>query len=343
MSDPGRQAKGSAESGTASWRWAADSSRHPPCGGRSEDGLTAAWSRSRTWPKDFLLPLRASPLPLHSKRYRKGCAVAPSSTFVASSGDGYELQMGRWSRRLAEPFLDFCGCRDGELVLDAGCGTGALTTAILQRTRTAHISGVDFSDAYVEHARRTILNPRTQFSVGDICALAQESSSFDRVLSLLVLHFVPEPGKAIAELRRVARPGATVGATVWDSRGGFVANRMFFDAAAALFPSGNAGRARNYTRPMTRPGELAKAWRAGGLTDVHDTMLTIRMEFGSFDDYWMPYEGKDGPGAQFLATLRSEERERLRNVVRAAYLDGDPDGPRSYAATAWAVKGVVPS
>ena len=72
-------------------------------------------------------------------------------------------------------------------------------------------------------------------------------------------------------------------------------------------------------------------------------MLTIRMEFASFDDYWMPYEGKDGPGAQYMATLDAEQKERLRNFVRVAYLAGDPDGPRSYAATAWAVRGIVPA
>ncbi len=268
--------------------------------------------------------------------------MTSSSTFVATSGDGYELQMGRWSRRLAEPFLDFCGCGDGEIVLDAGCGTGALTAAILGRTRTAQISGVDFSAPYVEHARQAIPDARANFSVGDICALAKEDGSFDRVLSLLVLHFVPDPNKAIAELRRVARPGATVGAAVWDARGGFVANRIFFDAAGALYRSGNERRARNFTRPMTRPGELAKAWHANGLTDVRDIMLTIRMEFASFDDYWIPYEGKDGPGAEYMATLDSDEKERLRNAVRAAYLDGEPDGARSYAATAWAVKGINP-
>jgi SAM-dependent methyltransferase len=268
--------------------------------------------------------------------------VATSSTFVASSGDGYEIQMGRWSRRLAERFLDFCGCRDEEVILDAGCGTGALTAAILRRTNTAKISGIDFSAPYVEHARQTILDARAQFSVGDICALPQDGGSFDRVLSLLVLHFVPEPGKAIAELRRVARPGATVGAAVWDS-GGLVAYRMFFDTAGALFPSGNEQRARNFTRPMTRPGELAKAWQACGLIDVRDTMLTIRMEFASFDDYWVPYEGKDGPGAQYMATLHSNQKEHLRNVVRVAYLAGGSDGPRSYAATAWAVRGTVPA
>lgn len=269
--------------------------------------------------------------------------MALSSTFVAASGDGYERQMGRWSRRLAEPFLDFCGCRDGESILDAGCGTGALTAAIMKRTKTAQISGIDFSDAYVGHVKRTILDPRAQFRVGDICALPYDNASFDRALSLLVLHFVPDSRKAVAELRRVARPGATVGATVWDARGGFVAARIFFDAAAALYPSGNERRARNFTRPMTRPGELAQAWHTGGLIDVQDTMLTIRMDFVSFDDYWAPYEGQDGPGPEYLATLDAGQKERLRDVVRAAYLDGEPDGPRSYAATAWAVKGTVPT
>ena len=72
--------------------------------------------------------------------------MAVSSTFVSASGDGYELQgSGRWSRRLAEPFLDFCGWQDGESILDAGCGTGSLTFALAQRTKTAAIQGVDFS------------------------------------------------------------------------------------------------------------------------------------------------------------------------------------------------------
>ena len=114
--------------------------------------------------------------------------MTSSSTFVASSGDGYELQMGRWSRRLAELFLDFCECRDGESILDAGCGTGALTTAIMKRTQTARISGIDFSDAYIDHANRAIVDLRAEFRVGDICALPYSDASFDRVLSLLVLH-----------------------------------------------------------------------------------------------------------------------------------------------------------
>jgi hypothetical protein len=94
---------------------------------------------------------------------------------------------------------------------------------------------------------------------------------------------------------------------------------------------------------MTRPGELAAAWSAAGLTDVRDAALHIRMEFAAFDDFWMPLAGKDGPGAEYLAAMPAERRDRLRDLVRDAYLDGNADGPRSYAAIAWAVAGIVPA
>jgi SAM-dependent methyltransferase len=265
-----------------------------------------------------------------------------SSTFTAVSGEGYELQMGRWSRRLAESFLDFCGYRDGESVLDAGCGTGNLTFALARRAQDARIQAVDLSPAYIEHASKLNKSPNVTFRVGDICALPFADASFDRVLSLLVLHFVPDTKQAVSELRRVGRPGATVAAATWDARGGLVAHRILLDAAAMLGQRGKEFRARSFTRPMTRPGELAGAWRAAGFIDVRDTMLTIRMEFASFDDYWSPYLGKDGPGAQYISALSPAELDELRDRVREAYLDGEPDGPRSYAAVAWAVAGTVP-
>jgi hypothetical protein len=134
-----------------------------------------------------------------------------------------------------------------------------------------------------------------------------------------------------------------VGAAVWDARGGFVANRIFFDTAAALDPAADERRARNYTRPLTRPGEFGAAWRAAGFTEVEETTLAIRMDFEHFDDYWAPYSAKDGPQSEYVATLDDAGRSRLRDALRRAYLDGEPDGPRSYAALAWAVKGRAPA
>jgi SAM-dependent methyltransferase len=268
--------------------------------------------------------------------------VSVSSTFIATDGDGYELTMGRWSRRLARSFLEFVGVRDGERVLDLGCGTGNLAAAVLHVSQPAEVDGVDGSPEYIEHAKSHHTDPRLRFRVGDACALEFPDRAFDRVLSLLMLHFVTRPQDAVAEMRRVAKPGAVVGAAVWDVPGGLVANRMLLDTAAALDPRASEMRARNLTRPMTRPGELAAAWRAAGLADVKEASLQIRMEFASFADYWTPYLGKEGPGAAYVGSLSEMERTRLEEATRAAYLDGEPDGPRSYAALAWAVKGIAP-
>ncbi len=268
--------------------------------------------------------------------------MTASSTFMASDGGGYERQMGRWSRRLAEPFLDFVGAAPGESVLDVGCGTGQLAFALAARGQVGQVVGVDLSPAYIQYALGHSPDARIRFQVGDACALDFPDHSFDRVLSLLALHFIPRTEQALAEMRRVARPGGVVGAAVWDARGGFVSNRIFFDTAAVLDPKANERRARNYTRPLTRPGELAQAWTAAGFKQVAETTLSIRMEFASFDDYWTPFTGKDGPHAEYVATLGEVERERLHAAVRSAYLDGEADGPRSYAALAWAVKGTAP-
>ena len=246
--------------------------------------------------------------------------AAPSSTFIAADGDGYELTMGRWSRQLAEHFIDFAGAPDGEKVLDVGCGTGSLSFALAARAPNSAITGIDFSQAYVAYAKRKNIEARLAFETGDACAMPYADKSFDRVLSLLVLHYVRKPNKAIAEMRRVARPGATVAATVWDARGGFVGNRIFFDTAAALDPAAEKHRARYYTHPMTRPGELAGAWRDAGFNDVREGYLTIRMEFKDFADYWMPVTGKDGPLAAYVNSLAARYTRAVQNRAQRRLL-----------------------
>ncbi|MFL5331928.1 MAG: class I SAM-dependent methyltransferase [Geminicoccaceae bacterium] len=267
--------------------------------------------------------------------------MSTSSTFTATDGDAYERVMGRWSRRLAELFLDFAGEIGGDC-LDLGCGTGHLAAAILRRAPDARVTGLDFSPAYVAHARARTDIAGAGFEVGDACDLRFADRSFDRVLSLLMLHFVPRAPDAVAEMRRVTRPGGVAAATVWDARGGMVANRMFFDTAAMLDPAADQLRAQNYVRPMTRPGDLGAAWRAAGFAEVAEAYLTIRMEFAGFEDFWSPYLGGQGPGGVYVAGLDPAARERLKAHVRRAYLDGEPDGQRSYACSAWAVRGTAP-
>jgi ubiquinone/menaquinone biosynthesis C-methylase UbiE len=266
-----------------------------------------------------------------------------ASTFLASDGDGYELQMGRWSRRLAPLLVGFAGISGAVHVLDVGCGTGNLSFCLAQNSEILSVRGLDISPAYIEHAKRRNSDARLGFEVGNACALPFPDASFDHALSMLTLQFIPQASLAVREMRRVTRPGGTVAAATWDTREGLNAYRMIFDAAAILDRNGTELRARAYTRAMSRPGELAHAWRDAGLMDVVQETVTIRMDFASFADFWAPAKGKDGPVAEYIGTLGRETRAKLRDMVKLAYLDGEDDGPRSYAATAWVVKGKVPS
>lgn len=265
-----------------------------------------------------------------------------ASTFLATDGDGYELQMGRWSRRLAPLLIDFAGVTKAERVLDVGCGTGNLSACLARNPAIGSVVGIDLSPVYVEHALRQHHDPRLGFQIGDACALPFADGWFDCSVSMLALQFAPDTNLAVREMRRVTRSGGTVAAATWDTRGGFVVFRMIFDAAAMLSEQGLAARARAYTRTLSRPGELSQAWRAAGLVNVVQDMRTVRMDFASFDDFWTPAEGGEGPVAEFVGSLDRSAKSSLREAVRQAYFDGEDDGPRSYAATAWVVRGKVP-
>lgn len=268
--------------------------------------------------------------------------MADSSVFPAADGDGYELQMGRWSKRLAPHFIRYAELSRGGSVLDVGCGTGRLTFALANEPGITSVTGIDFSPVYIAHATRQNSDARIRFETGDACALAFPDATFDHSLSQLVLHFIPDPQRAVAEMRRVTRAGGAVCAAVWDSQGGLVSQRMFWDTAAMLDPEADVRRGKSYSRPITQPGALAKAWQNAGLVGIEAGAITIRMDFASFEDYWKPAEGRDGPTAEYASTLGAEAKSRLREALRRAYLGGAPDGPRSYASTAWVVRGNVP-
>lgn len=265
-----------------------------------------------------------------------------SSTFLSTDGVGYEVQMGRWSRRLAPLLIGFAGLDGRGRVLDVGCGTGSLCFALAQFPGIDAIHGIDLSVPYIEHARAQSTDARVRFDVANACELPFRNGDFDHTLSCLVLQFIPDAASAVREMRRVTRSGGTVAATTWDARGGHVSFRMFFDTAAALDDEAALRRAEACRRPMARPGGLARAWREAGLLDVEEGSLTIRMEHADFADYWNALDGRDGPYADYLRTLGPAKKAAIQEAVQAAYLDGDADGPRSYVATAWAVRGIAP-
>jgi ubiquinone/menaquinone biosynthesis C-methylase UbiE len=265
--------------------------------------------------------------------------MSASSTFLSGSGNGYELQMGRWSRRLAPAFVRFLGLTGAGKILDVGCGTGSLSFVLGDAPDAHNVHGIDLAPEYIAYAKQTIKNKRINFQVGDACSLPFPDASFDHALSMLVLQFIQKSDTAVREMHRVTRPGGIVAAATWDSRGGLVAQRIILDTAAVLDPKANELRSRTCTRPLTRPGDLARAWRDAGFFEVMEDTVTIRMDFVSFEDFWAPAEGNDGPIAEYVGTLNPVMKAAIRDKVRQAYLDGGPNDARSYAATAWVVKG----
>lgn len=258
------------------------------------------------------------------------------SNFIAKSAEVYDDFMGRWSRLLAVPFLDFSGVPSGGRVLDAGCGTGSLTLALAASPAPAAIEALDFEESFVAALRSRTADPRISARRGDVCALPYGDGAFDAVYSLLVLHFVSDPQQAMRDMRRVLRPGAAAAAAVW-SYDGMPSWRMFWETVMALEPAA----ARPAKRPLTGEGELRAAFDDAGFADIADTTLSIRMAYADFDDFWQPMVHGQGTFATFFDGLPETRRERLRAAAKTAYLAGGSDGPRGFDSTAWAVRGTA--
>jgi SAM-dependent methyltransferase len=254
-------------------------------------------------------------------------------------GGAYERFMGRWSRRLAPLLVTFARVAGGDSVLDAGCGTGALSFAIGDMVPSARLTGVDPSAAYVRDAQARAPADRMRFLVGDARALEFPDASFDKTLSLVVMNFVPDPARAVEEMTRVTRPAGVVAAAVWDYGQGMEMLRAFWDEAVALDESSASSDERNM--PLCRQGELATLWRTGGLERVEEQTLEIEMPFASFDDYWLPFLGGQGPGGAHVAGLTDAARGALEARLRARLLGGRADRAFTLRARAWAVRGVV--
>jgi len=254
-------------------------------------------------------------------------------------GDAYELFMGRWSRRLAPLVVRFASVADGDVVLDVGSGTGELTLAIAAVGPAVDVTGIDSSSAYLRAARPRVPANRVRFLAGDAQALPFPDATFDRTLSMLALNFVPDPQQALREMRRVTRRGGTVGAAVWDYGGRMEMLRAFWDEATALDPAIAVRDERHM--PLCREGELGELWRAFGLGNVEERPLDIELAFSSFDDYWRPFLGGQGPAGAYTLSLSAATRDALAASLRHRLLADRSDGPFILQGRAWAVNGAV--
>jgi SAM-dependent methyltransferase len=252
-----------------------------------------------------------------------------------ASGNDYEPYVGRWSRLVAREFIDWLGVPKGRAWLDVGCGTGALTLTVLQIADPSKAKGLDRSEGFVAYARAKITDKRADFEVADAQALPVEDKSYDVAVSGLVLNFVPQPEKMIAEMTRASR--GLVALYVWDYADGMQMMRHFWDAAAALEPE--AAKLDEGPRFVgCQPEPLKELFESQGLKDVQVRPIEVPTVFKDFDDYWLPFLGGQGPAPTYAMSLSEERRAALREKIRAG-LPIAGDGSIPLTARAWAVKG----
>jgi SAM-dependent methyltransferase len=265
----------------------------------------------------------------------------PPRADVWAEGEAYEPYIGRWSRLVACEFIDWLAQPSGAHWLDIGCGTGALTQTIALRGAPAAVTGLDPSERFVRFARRATPDGRTSFRTGGVEALPFPDTTFDAVVSGLVLNFVANPARAIAEMRRVLRPGGTAAAYVWDYAGEMQLIRHFWNAAIALDPTARTlDEARRF--PLCECQQLVALFKAGGLDRTECRVLDVPTVFKDFEDYWSPFLGGQGPAPTYCAALSDERRDRLRERLRNA-LPIEPDGSIRLIARAFAVRSIRPA
>jgi SAM-dependent methyltransferase len=251
----------------------------------------------------------------------------PSVAFNVAA-DAYDRFMGRYSAVLTPQMADFAGIGVGQRVVDVGCGPGALVAELV--ARGAQVSAVDPSAQFVGAARERYPDVDVRQATAE--ELPFEDSSFDAALAQLVVHFMADPVRGIAEMARVTRDGGVVAASVWDMVAGKAPISPFWRAAREL-DSGVEGEAR---RAGAGEGQLSDLFAQAGLTAIEETALPVGVEHATFDEWWEPFKLGVGPAGEYYNELAPEKQRELEERVREQL--GEPVALESRA---WAARGIA--
>ncbi len=250
-------------------------------------------------------------------------------------GAAYERYMGRWSQLAGDAFLEWIAPPSGLRWLDVGCGNGAFTEMLVDRCAPSSVQGIDPSEGQLAYARTRPASRVAEFRQGDAMALPFADDSFDAAVMPLVIFFVPDPPKGVAEMARVVRPGGLVTAYGWDLAGGGFPYHSLQEEIRAL-----GGTVPLPPRPdASRLDVLHDLWTGAGLIDVETRVITVERSFDDFDDYWTTILG--GPSVRAALASMTPEQIAVLNTRMRARLAADPIGGITYTARANAVKGTA--
>ena len=219
-----------------------------------------------------------------------------------------------------------------------GCGTGALGAAVLEHCAPSFVVGIEPSQGFLDVARQNLAGRALLFQ-GDAASIPLDDGAVNVVVSGLVLNFIDDQRKALDEMKRIATGGGTIAAYVWDYAGKMELMRKFWEAAVSLRP-GRCGQGRRQALRVVQAEALASLFADAGLAAVETTTIDIATPFASFDDYWEPFLGGQGPAPAYAMSLSEADRGALRERIRER-LRFRANGSFSLAARAFAVRGTV--
>lgn len=252
-------------------------------------------------------------------------------------GAAYERYMGEWSRLAGETFLDWLAPKSGLRWLDVGCGNGAFTEMLVERCAPISVQGIDPSEAQLAFARTRPAARAAQFRQGDAMALPFPDDAFDAAVMPLVIFFVPDPAKGVAEMARVVSPGGVVTAYAWDMEGG----GFPYEALQAEMRGMGVAVPTPPNPGASRMEAMRELWTGAGLDSVETREINVRRTFNDFDGYWTTVLGGPSVGPQ-LASMASDDIATLKARMRTR-LPADAAGHIACSARANAVKGRVPN
>jgi SAM-dependent methyltransferase len=254
------------------------------------------------------------------------------------SRDPYDRHVGRYSPELASALIAVAEIERGQRALDVGCGTGALAEALAEALGADSVAAIDPAPASVETCVRRV--PGADVRVRRAEALPFGDGEFDAALAQLVVPWMSDPPRGVAEMRRVVRPGGVVAACTWDFATGMTMLRTFWDAAVAVDrPRATQAGALDRTR-LCDPDELRELWARTGLLEIDAGELVVGADYADFDDLWWPFTAGVGGSGRYCASLDEVGREALREEVHRRL--GSPTGPFRLTARAWYVRGRRP-
>jgi SAM-dependent methyltransferase len=242
-----------------------------------------------------------------------------------------------WSRLVGDKFIDWLAAPPGLAWIDIGCGNGAFTELLVDRCAPAEVQGVDISEGQLSFARARPAARLAEFRQGDAMAVPFPAQRFDAAVMTLVLVFLPEPAKGIAEMIRVVKPGGLVALYMWDMLGGgFPLDPIIRELeAVGVMPP------RPPRLEASRLDAMQALARDACLRDVEARSIVVQRTFTDLDDLWATSVLKSPSLQAAVAGMPALDVGSVKRALRAR-LPADNHGRITYSARANAIKGRAP-